>query len=80
MGGGLASFFAPLRGTNPPCIRLPASVRSSETLSFWATRPRNPKPESLLGARQLLHYRRCGFLGGTDAVRNPHAPGEGTGQ
>ena len=28
MGGGLASFFAPLRGTNPPCIRLPASVRS----------------------------------------------------
>ncbi len=28
MAGGLASFFAPLRGTNPPCIRLPASVRS----------------------------------------------------
>ncbi len=28
MGGGLASFLAPLRGTDPPCILLPASVRS----------------------------------------------------
>jgi hypothetical protein len=42
VGGGFASFFAPLRGTNPPCIRLPASVRSSQTFPFWATRPRVP--------------------------------------
>ncbi len=34
-----ASFFAPLRGTNPPCIRLPATVQSNGTLTIWATRP-----------------------------------------
>ncbi len=40
VGGGLASFFAPLRGTNPPCIRLPASVRSNTALTIRATRLR----------------------------------------
>ncbi len=38
VGGGLASFFAPLRGTDPPCLRLPAAVRSNTALSISCTR------------------------------------------
>ena len=43
VAGGFASFFAPLRGTNPPCIRLPASVRSDTALAIRTTRLR-PSP------------------------------------
>ncbi len=36
VGCGFASFFAPLRGTNPPCLRLPATVRSNTALTIRA--------------------------------------------
>ncbi len=53
VAGGLASFFASLRGTNPPCIRLPASVRSDTALAIRALRtsPFAVRP-SALGLRR----------------------------